>query len=829
MSTEREHEPTHEVGCTHEKSKDDSGHVRVRLEAPLGTDPWLIAQAVIGDGWLIKAERASSSNPFVRHRALAELYEHAQKTYREQYAAMLAAMDAYVEKHVGLELEKAAPRAVRSLFTRQQIHDLAQTIRDAHTGLVIGMLGDDAVAPSEVKRLVTAGVLPKSALKIIDDAFTYGMLLTEIQAAVQRGTATVPSVSLAQMRQRLKQRPLPLTPGEEAAVRAARQHAATFVRGLGNKIADDFTTKAIDADKALRRRYANTISETVSEGIARRDAWRKIKSELGHRTGDWARDFGRIAATEKQRAMQEGYTARLRAREGEDALVAKVPTPQACDHCVRLHLTNGQGSRPRIFRIADLEANGSNVGRKANDWRAVVGPTHPWCECAMIHIPPGWGFDAENNLVPKRVRKAWTLDQDLRKAMTFGDSVPERGIVVRVGDPEKVAIIEEVIRRTPPALFTRQTGVTLITTDHPSEQSHLEEHDFAYWTGNEIRFLTSTPKEKLTRIIEHEIGHALNVYLMTKFGALDEVRKWHDKLYAVSKEEGFVSDYAEKSPIENAAEVSRLYLYARAALMQRCPRQFAFCHRSYRDLFRASKLPDLAGLTPESQIDDLTFRDFMVRVGRAAGKHGLRMTGLTNGSIILRTSESVTGPRIALLSGLHGEERAGPIALLTWLESVKKLPDGIQFWICPLLSRRAWESRERAPDGLNLNRVWNDKAPPIVKDAMASLRAFKPQVFIDLHEDHLITDGRPYVYRHETSTWGKTFQEMLGVKSREWDALDHETAESFARGLGCKRTATVETAQTERLEDRVRFHVNAIALAADLAKLADDALVEVSS
>lgn len=815
------HEPSNEDGCTDEREERSpaSALARVRIEAPLGTDPLLIAQAVVGDGWLIKAERAASGNPFKNHGVLSELWESAAKTYRAQYAAMLADMDAFIEQNVGLELVKA--RTARPLFTPEQVRSLAQIIRDRHTALAIGMLGADVATASEVKRLVTAGVLPPSAVKIIDDAFTYGMLLTELRTVVAAGTARIEKVTLEGMKARLKARPVPLTPTEKASVAAARQHASTFIRGLGNKIADDFSTKAIEADKALRRKYASAISETIAEGVARRDAWRKIKSSLGHKSGDWARDFERIAATEKQRALQEGYATRLREREGEDALVAKVPSPAACEHCVRLHLTAGAGSAPRVFRLSDLEAAGTNVGRRAADWRAIVGPTHPWCECALVHVPPGWGFDKTGTLVPARTRKAWTLVEDLRKALTFGDAVPEKGIVVRVGDPTKVAIIDEVLRRTPPALFTRQTGITLITTDHPSEQSHLDAHDFAYWTGNEIRFLTSTPNEKLRRIIEHEIGHSLNVYLMHKFGSVDAVRKWHDALYAISKDEGFVSEYAEKLPIENAAEVTRLYLYARGALMQRCPKQFTLCHKAYRDLFRADKMNDLAGLTPEAQIDALDFRAFMVRLGRAAAKHSLRMTGLSNGAVILVTSESVKGPRVALLSGLHGEERAGPIALLSWLEGTKRLPQNVRFWICPLLSRTVWESRERAPGGTNFNRVWTaESAPPVLADAMASLRSFKPNVFLDLHEDQSITDGRALVRCESDVGWSARFAASLGVKVKHDPKAG--SAESFVRTLGCKRTATVETAQTEPLEQRARFHENAVALAIDLAAMNDE-------
>jgi len=575
-----EHKPGCEPGCEHDHS---AGRARVRIDAPEGTDPLLLAQVVLGRQWLVKAERRESDNPFEVHKPLGEMYDLAVGEYRAQYTRMLARIDRYVARHT--TLTKATRQ--RALFTVTQLQELAQIIRDHHTAIAIGFFGETSVPPAEVQRLVAMNILPKAALGIIDDAFAYGQLLAAINAQVERGVTRIPEMTLTNIKKRLKSRPLPLTTGEEMAREWARQSAATHVRGLGNRVAHDFETTAIEADRALQQRMQNAIRETLDANIERAETWRKLKSDLGHKTDDWARDFGRIAATEKTRAMQEGQVQALVKREGDPkhVLVAKIPTPAACDHCVRLHLTSGVGSRPRVFRLADLQSNGSNVGRKAREWKAVVGPTHPWCECALVHVPEGWGFDSTGNLVPKRARKSWTLDHDLSKALSYGDSVPE-ALTVRVGDPERLAVIDDVIARTPKTLFTRKTGVTLITTDHPTQNSHLDDHDFAYWTGNEIRLMQNLPLEKLRAVLEHEIGHTPNVYLFHRFGSIAKVRAWHEHLFKIGNEEGHVSDYASKLAIECAAEVTRMYLYDRANLMLNFPRQFTWVHRYYKPLIR---------------------------------------------------------------------------------------------------------------------------------------------------------------------------------------------------------------------------------------------------
>ena len=50
-----------------------------------------------------------------------------------------------------------------------------------------------------------------------------------------------------------------------------------------------------------------------------------------------------------------------------------------CRHCIRLYLTGGIGSQPKIFKISDLIANGDNIGVKVNDWKPVISSTHPHC------------------------------------------------------------------------------------------------------------------------------------------------------------------------------------------------------------------------------------------------------------------------------------------------------------------------------------------------------------------------------------------------------------------------------------------------------------------
>lgn len=562
----------------------------VRVEAPAGWDDLAIAQAIVGPHVLLKAESNPVADVWYRDRPMREL----SASFIARYRAMLKRMISAIQAHADGMLAKAG---VPILVTPTQLAAIRKIIGAYHDAFVAGGIDPSAISPEEYRQLVQRGVLKgdlayliHEPMRVVDDAWHYGYQLGSTDHPSEK--RPIESTTYEAWRRGLMQPEL--TAAEGASVAWARTKAAQEIRGLGNVVADDFSTIAIEADAELRRAAEENIREVVAENIDEREGWRRIVTKLGDETDDWARDLGRIAATEKQNAMLEGQSRAMKKRRGRasgDVRVAKQPNPDACKHCLRLYT---EGGKPKIFWLAELERNGTNVGRKAADWLPTVGPVHPWCACELIEVPEGWGFDEEGSLVPEALSRSAMLETSLRKSagslakrpMQFGGAGGDGGITVRVGDPHLRAAVEEVIARTPSEIFSRATGVTMITTDHPRETNALDDGDLAYWTGNEIRIVQSIEPARVRRVLEHEIGHSLNAWLRTKLGDVAAVRAWHDKLWAVSNEEGFVTAYAKREPIENAAEVTRLFIYHRDRLLRHWPRQFALCLRAYGDLLK---------------------------------------------------------------------------------------------------------------------------------------------------------------------------------------------------------------------------------------------------
>lgn len=217
-----------------------------------------------------------------------------------------------------------------------------------------------------------------------------------------------------------------------------------------------------------------------------------------------------------------------------------------------------------------------------------------------------------------------------------------------------------------------------------------------------------------------------------------------------------------------------------------------------------------------NKINNLPADLYMKRFMAAAKKHGFRVKTLSGGRSVFYYGK---GPvKLAFLSGIHGEERSGPVSLLTMLETTKKgeLFDkkAISLMICPLVGFDAWNNKTRLENKkINLNCVWTDqykRRPRYVGEIEKELLRFKPEFYVDFHEDSTITDKEPYMFRHKSNK-GVVFllQKTMGVSRKKgtWvrcaDSLG--TSEDLMFANGCHETTTIETPQTKPLRFRVGF------------------------
>lgn len=164
-----------------------------------------------------------------------------------------------------------------------------------------------------------------------------------------------------------------LTPAERRALQAAKERAAVYVTDISDK---------------ARTRVQELVTIAIDRGWDKDRLTESLERGWTHSTRRWRA----VATTELQGAYNEGTVVHAIDTHGAAARVARVPEAGACEKCLELFL-DAEG-RPRIWDVAELVANGSNVGRKRDEWKATVWPIHTNGKCGTVMVSPGQEFNA---------------------------------------------------------------------------------------------------------------------------------------------------------------------------------------------------------------------------------------------------------------------------------------------------------------------------------------------------------------------------------------------------------------------------------------------------
>lgn len=312
------------------------------------------------------------------------------------------------------------------VFTTSQIEELLQIIERFQVLFVAKNIGTDILSDTDKDLLRHHGVDINLFIRpegdYIQQAFRFGILTEAL------GHEKSKKMKYEQFKKFLRSGQfIPLNEKEKASIEALKRQSYKDIKGLGNKIKGDLQTVIIEADQKQRQQFEKLIQNAALKTIENRKSVRDMVSMLGTKTEDWTRDFGRIADFIMHNAYDEGRAASIERAYGKDEKVYKIPYPGACEHCIRLYLTVGIGSEPKIFKLSDLVANGTNIGIKAKDWKPVLGATHPWCRCTLDRLPPNEEWDKQS----KSFKSKATFDRKVQR---------ESKIQIKIGNNDWVEI-----------------------------------------------------------------------------------------------------------------------------------------------------------------------------------------------------------------------------------------------------------------------------------------------------------------------------------------------------------------------------------------------------
>lgn len=152
--------------------------------------------------------------------------------------------------------------------------------------------------------------------------------------------------------------------------------------------------------EALKPEF-NVIDEVFKD---ERPPEKWMATELRKITKDARQDWDMVVKSELVEKKNQGFVQAIIDNEspytndGLDTIIFKRPNPNACKHCKRLYLEK-DGITPKLFKLSEMIANGTNYGKKVDEWKAVLGIMHPHCQCVPQVMPKGCKFDENGKII----------------------------------------------------------------------------------------------------------------------------------------------------------------------------------------------------------------------------------------------------------------------------------------------------------------------------------------------------------------------------------------------------------------------------------------------
>lgn len=290
-------------------------------------------------------------------------------------------------------------------LTIGQIQELLSIISKNHLLFIGRQLGPDFLSDQDRKTLKKYGVDFKKLYNLQNDSITNSLHLGLLADALE---SQLKNVTYNELQKYIESgNYIPLSERTRNALNNIKLQTYTSIKALEGKIFKDVNQILVDQDRKSQEEF---IRKELEEGIKNKKTISEISHSMSEKTGDWSRDFDRIVQYNSQLAFEQGK-AEAALKKGENTLVYKKVFLKACKYCKDAY-QNKDGS-PKIFKLQELIKNGSNIGRKAADWKATIDPIHPYCRCELMEVPEGYIYNPktgrfdliDSNYKPKIQRK----------------------------------------------------------------------------------------------------------------------------------------------------------------------------------------------------------------------------------------------------------------------------------------------------------------------------------------------------------------------------------------------------------------------------------------
>jgi hypothetical protein len=185
----------------------------------------------------------------------------------------------------------------------------------------------------------------------------------------------------------------------ELTVKHLKESAGQLIDGFMDKVKYEVGNIINNNLLLYHEKLKNVVPETLAAETLKGTSVKAITRVLQEKMGNYATDWDRIVTTEVSRAHNAAsIDSCIENNKDKDFKEIYVyysggSLANSCKHCISLLYLSDQIT-PKVFKLSEILANGTNVGRKAADWRAVSSTIHPNCTHLILELPVGFGFKA---------------------------------------------------------------------------------------------------------------------------------------------------------------------------------------------------------------------------------------------------------------------------------------------------------------------------------------------------------------------------------------------------------------------------------------------------
>ena len=283
------------------------------------------------------------------------------------------------------------------MLSPNELQEILSILDRQFTIFTVTHLGPDYLSSQDKKILTDAGLKVDELYSAVKDPVYLNIQLGMLSQLI--GENRSKRLKYPDFRKMIERGDhIKLNARERATLESVKMQSLADIRRMKGNIFSD-VNNIVNQEAFIRRE--------ISEGLRKREGVRSIVQNIARESGDWSRDFSKMVEYISHKALTEGRVAIMKRKGGADQKIYFDVYPGACTHCVKHYLTGGIGSRPRLFTIGELEANGTNIGRKQKDWKPTFSPLHPFCRCNAHEYEEGATWDEKEKrwIQPKYERK----------------------------------------------------------------------------------------------------------------------------------------------------------------------------------------------------------------------------------------------------------------------------------------------------------------------------------------------------------------------------------------------------------------------------------------